>query len=178
MSKEVFKNIEGYDNYLVSSYGRVLNVKKPKYLKQSLSPGGRYKFVSICNKCGCKQYYVHRLVATAFIPNPHNKPCVDHIDTDTFNNDADNLRWTTTKENHNNPISIEKHTAANRSRERNDTTPRKVGQYTLDGELVEVYDSLRKASKAMGKTNNVTMIMNCCKGKANTAYGFKWRYLP
>lgn len=48
-------------------------------------------------------YYIHKMVAETFIPNPENKPQVDHIDTNIHNNSVDNLRWTTAKENANNP---------------------------------------------------------------------------
>ena len=46
-----------------------------------------------------KQYFAHRLVAQAFLPNPENKPVVDHIDGDTMNNYIGNLRWATSEEN-------------------------------------------------------------------------------
>ena len=52
--------------------------------------------------------YVHRMVAETFIPNPENKPFVDHIDTNKLNNNANNLRWVTYKENNNNPITKQK----------------------------------------------------------------------
>lgn len=51
----------------------------------------------VCIKC--KTYYVHRLVAETFIPNPENKPAIDHIDRNRDNNDVSNLRWVTIKEN-------------------------------------------------------------------------------
>ena len=51
----------------------------------------------VCIKC--KTYHVHRLIAETFIPNPDNKPCIDHIDRNRANNDVSNLRWVTTKEN-------------------------------------------------------------------------------
>ena len=67
-------------------------------------------------------FRVHRLVAAAFIPNPENKPCIDHIDGDRANNHADNLRWVTVKENQNNPITKSKWIG-----KKSETAPRKSG---------------------------------------------------
>lgn len=55
---------------------------------------------------------LHRLIAKLFIQNPENKPCVDHIDTNTYNNNVNNLRWTTHKENVNNELSLSKMSSA------------------------------------------------------------------
>lgn len=56
--------------------------------------------------------FIHRAVAELFIPNPENKSCVDHINTIRTDNRVDNLRWTTQKENCNNPLSIENYKKA------------------------------------------------------------------
>ena len=88
--------------YKVSNHGRVKSVKKQLVLKICGS-GNRYKTVALCNGMR-KTFRLHRLVAAAFIPNPDNKPCIDHIDGDRTNNHADNLRWVTYLENNNNPI--------------------------------------------------------------------------
>ena len=68
--------------------------------------------------------YVHRLVAETFIPNPDNKPEVDHINTDRCDNDVNNLRWVTRKENHNNPITKEHHKGKKDGRDCRKTTSR------------------------------------------------------
>lgn len=95
---EIWKDVPGYIGlYKVSNYGRVKSVNKQLVLK-TCGSGNRYKTVALCNGMR-KTFRVHRLVAAAFIPNPDNKPCIDHIDGDRANNHADNLRWVTYLEN-------------------------------------------------------------------------------
>ena len=81
----------------VSNYGRVrkngIIVEPTNYNRKYLCIGG---------------FNIHRAVAELFIPNPENKPCVDHIDTNRFNNCWYNLRWVTPKENCNNPLTLSK----------------------------------------------------------------------
>ncbi len=92
--QEEFKIIDGYENYSVSNLGNVRNDKKGKMLKQFNSSNG-YKNVALERK----PHTVHVLVAKAFIANPDNKPVVDHIDNNRFNNNIENLRWGTRSEN-------------------------------------------------------------------------------
>ena len=91
--EEEYRKIEGYENYSVSNFGNVKNDETGKFLKQYNDKG--YKLISINNK----KTWTHRLVAMAFIPNPNNKPYVDHIDNNRANNNINNLRWATPSEN-------------------------------------------------------------------------------
>lgn len=71
--------------------------KKPMYTKGTLNRKGYYVYSSMG-----KQYRVHRLIAETFIPNPENKPTVDHINRDRTDNSLGNLRWATLSEQKNN----------------------------------------------------------------------------
>ena len=110
---EVWKDIEGYEGlYQVSTCGNIKSLArivhsekrgdykiKEKILKQSDTTTG-YKKVELCkDNEKRKSFKVHRLVAQAFIPNPNNKPEVNHIDGNKINNNIDNLEWVTSSEN-------------------------------------------------------------------------------
>lgn len=109
MDKEVWKNIYGYEGYYqVSSMGRVRSFKKkgraegisknPIILNPKKSGNG-YKKIYLWNNGKYDNCLIHRLVASAFIPNPENKPTVNHKDNNGLNNHVKNLEWCTYKEN-------------------------------------------------------------------------------
>lgn len=112
MQEEIWKDIEGYEGYYqVSNYGNIKSLSriiysekrsnyktKEKVLRQSNTTTG-YKKVELVKEGIKKSYKVHRLVATAFIPNPENKPEVNHIDGNKINNYIENLEWVTSSEN-------------------------------------------------------------------------------
>jgi hypothetical protein len=100
---EEWKDIEGYPGYRISNSGRVwsktrnMELKVLRYEKYSKA----YCYVNLYRKgCGRKPIHnnVHRLVATHFIPNPENKPTVNHKDKDKTNNCVSNLEWATYSE--------------------------------------------------------------------------------
>lgn len=90
--------ITGFSNYAVSNDGRVKNTVTDRELKPIRERTG-YSHVTLCNGGKHHQTSIHRLVAQEFIPNPDDKPMVNHIDGDKANNRVDNLEWCTPSEN-------------------------------------------------------------------------------
>jgi hypothetical protein len=186
MIKEEFRWIKGFEGlYLISNLGRVYSEQR----KDSLGriTGGCFKstrfnkqgyIIISLNKNGV-QYtkIVHRLVAETFIPNPENKPEVDHIDADKTNNTVKNLRWATKSENMRNPNTYcNMSGSAKKNPVNGDKNPfsRRVAQYDLDGNFIKEFESTGLASQAIGI--NASTIGKCALGKRPTCGGFKWKY--
>lgn len=91
-------SIAGFCNYTIDTEGRVFSLKTKRHLKYKVHRRGYYLVDLWKNNKGHTKK-VHRLVAEAFIPNPQNKPAVNHKDGDKLNNNASNLEWVTNKEN-------------------------------------------------------------------------------
>ena len=108
MAEEIWKSVDGYEGlFEVSSFGRVRSVQKrdrrghlhkSRIMKQQMSKTG-YRIVTFTVNGKGSTKKVHRLVATAFLPNPENKPEVNHLDGNTCNNNVSNLEWATPSEN-------------------------------------------------------------------------------
>jgi hypothetical protein len=101
---EIWKDIVGYEGlYQVSNLGNVKSCnfhreKREKLLNPDVDKLG-YKRVRLYHNSKSKKFQIHRLVALMFIPNPENKPFINHIDCNPSNNRVDNLEWVTPKEN-------------------------------------------------------------------------------
>lgn len=107
MTNEIWKDVEEYKGlYQVSNRGRVKRLAQPKnpfrrderILKSHIHTKG-YEKVSFVRNGTQKIFYVHRLVAQAFIPNPNNYPQVNHKDENKLNNNVENLEWCTNRYN-------------------------------------------------------------------------------
>jgi hypothetical protein len=101
---EIWKSIKGYEGiYEISNYGRVSSLPrkylpKGKILDYGVNNIG-YPRVNLCKNGKVKPYLVHRIIAKAFIPNPNNKPQINHINGIKTDNRLENLEWTTQSEN-------------------------------------------------------------------------------
>lgn len=157
---EVWKTINEYPDYEISNKGTVRNKYNNSTLKGKINHKG-YRVVSLYKEGKTKDFKIHRLVAQAFIPNPENKPIVDHINSIRTDNRVENLRWATYKENMNNPITKEKYYIP-------------IIQFTKEQDFVKLWPSIRDIEKELGADHS--HITKCCKGKYKTSIGYKWGY--
>lgn len=159
--------------YEVSNLGRVkalnynrMGIEKEIYIGIGK---GNYLYVTLYKNAKAKRKYIHRLVAETFILNNQNLPCVNHIDGNKSNNNANNLDWCSYKTNieHAYKTGLYK---TGKEHPRN----KKVLQYSLDGELIKKWEGV----SYLCKQNNYSQgtISMCCRGERKSAYGFIWKY--
>ena len=181
---EIWKSIENYEGlYEVSNLGNVkslnyLHTNKEKILKH-IDDGKGYLIVSLCKNGKAKHYYIHQLVAQTFLPNPENKPQVNHkIEGDKgktmnivvfnedglVNNEKTTIEWATAKENTN---------YGTRNQRANKAKSKPVLQFTLDGEFVREWESAKEAEKNGFSQGH---ICRCCRGQYKKHKGYIWRY--
>lgn len=131
--------------YEVSSDGRIRNKNRGNILKNRLT---KFGYLEVCLsdvalKRGHKYWRVHRLVALEFVPNPDDKPHIDHIDGNRVNNHASNLRWCTNDENHAFPLATQRKRYGHKNM-------KAVAQYTKENHLVARFNSIKEASRETG----------------------------
>ena len=137
---EKWKKIDGFENYSVSSEGRVRNDKTGRVLKNKLVRG----YQSVMLYPGRKMMIVHRLVALAFIPNPSNLPQVNHINEIKTDNRVENLEWCTAKHNIN-------HGTRNKRAIDNRTGKSSQKRCVVDGvEYISICEASRQLNIPMG----------------------------
>ena len=181
METEIWKDIPWYEwKYQVSNLWRLKSMSyKMTWIEKILDikPNKNwYTDYKLSKNNSYKRYRINRLVALNFIPNPENKPQVNHIDWNKLNNRVDNLEWVTAKENIQhawnnwliivsviNPFII------------NHPWKKKVWKYNSSLELINIFDSAKEASTEIWihKQN----ISDCCRGKKKHIRGFIYKYI-
>lgn len=174
MQKEIWKDIKDYEGiYKISNTGKIWSCKRKIEMKQKLSKG--YLLIGLYKEGIQKTFSVHRLVSKAFIENPLDKKEVNHIDENKINNKASNLEWCTSKENAN-----------------HGTRNKRISEWVLNngnltiksvamldkqtGVVLAEFETINDAYRHLGKNINGN-ISSVCKGKYNSIYGYKWKYI-
>lgn len=177
VDKMLWKEIENLEKYLVSDTGLIQNKKTGNIIKPALTNNG-YQMVSLyIGKGKSKRFYVHRLVAIAFLPNPDNLTDVNHKDYDKQNNSVNNLEWCTRSDNLKHSYNYENR---NKNREHakelaeknHEKMKIKVIQKALSGEFIAEYNSLREAEEKTGIP--IQNISSVTQGKRRSAGGYIW----
>jgi hypothetical protein len=181
---EIWRSIEGFEGYYeVSNHGRVrsldrhiirhykshdkLTTWKGRIMALHLRTDG-YPFVDLYKEHKRYSLVVHRLVAIAFVPNPNNRPEVDHINTIRTDARACNLRWVNRSENNLNPITNKRMSDASKGR-----GCKPILQFNKEGDLIASFKSIREASKSTGY--HVSTISGNAKGK-HESLKYIWKY--
>lgn len=176
--EEIWKTVAGHFMYEVSNLGNVRNRDTKKNLKQ-FTYSKKYLQVTLCYGKPKKEI-VHRLVASAFIPNEGSKPQVNHVDGDTHNNCVENLEWVTARENTMHALrtglrDMECLRNVDRKGRKGVATPKRVKKYNpLDG-TSEDFESVRAAALYSGLSKSAISIN--CNRKRKTAGGFIWSFI-
>ena len=171
------KIINDFPNYKINNLGQVFSNYKYKTnipcntwreVKPILDKGTGYYIVTLVNNGVRKNQSIHRLLAQNFIPNPLNKPQVNHIDCNKQNNALSNLEWVTAKENSRHAVD---NGLCDEGRKKQEVA---IIQYDLQGNTVAEHVSIHEAGRTTGIAwQNISKVV---RGIRKTAGGYHWSY--
>lgn len=184
---EIWKPVENYETYYqVSSHGRVRSLnklintgikhseqrlRKGKVLKPNLKRSG-YLSVDLSKDNKVKTTLMHRIVATAFIPNYDNKPQVNHKNGNKTDNRADNLEWATRSENQ-----THRFQALGQIGKRKPVKCLQTGEVHGSSKQAAEWLNASKYQYSKQVTALARKIRKNCVGEIDKAYGYNWTYL-
>jgi hypothetical protein len=175
--------VVGYEDYYeVSDFGSVRNISTGRILKPC--DRGMYFSVTLSVGGNIESKNIHRLVCTAFWPNPQNKKQINHKNSNRYDNRAENLEWATPKENRDHAVNAGRLIPVSNNRE---DLSMPIEQYSLSGEFIASYPSGNEAARQTGVER--AWIHRCANGGSyrtsggerkwvvcNSSGGFKWKW--
>jgi hypothetical protein len=187
---EKWRDVKGYEGlYMVSNLGRVRSldrmvvaplghygIRNGVILRQKLNTSG-YPFVILHYNGKPHSMTVHRLLMCAFVPNPDNKPQINHKNGIRTDNCVGNLEWCTPSENIKHSYSELGHRPNRAMKGRfggDNPTSKPVVQYTLNGKFIAEYGGQSEAARETGILGEY--ISRCCRGVQNNAGGYVWKF--
>ena len=167
--------ISNLSRYNILENGSIIKISNGQECAQHQNTGGYYRVTLTTDDNKRQSFYVHRLVAIAFLPNPNRFPCVNHKDENKANNSVDNLEWCSYEYNNNYGTKIERMVQA-RKNNGTYTTPKTAIKIIMKdkktGEILHYFNSIKEAGRFLGKPPQ--HINEAIHHKRKSAFGFIW----
>lgn len=163
-------------DYEITKHGHIRNLNTGNVIKHFTNKYG-YKYCTLSKGGKKKNISIHRIVASTFIPNPHNKPYINHINCNKTDNRVDNLEWCTPKENvfhaKQNGLTSKPPSQSGKFGKLNKTS-KPIRQMDVIGNVVRDYDCARDAIKYGFMPSQIS---RCCNGVTEKYKGYKWIFI-